>query len=48
MSLFTMKHFIKNLTTGMSCLLTMETILLISFALQVLRSERDKLCPSSP
>ena len=41
MSLFTMKHFINNLTTGMMDLVTMETVPSISFALGQMTTEGD-------
>ena len=43
MSLFTIKRFINYLTTGMSCLVTMETISSINFALGQLKTERDTM-----
>ena len=45
MSLFTMKHFINNLTTGMMDLVTMETVPSISFALGQMTTERDTIVP---
>ena len=47
MSLSTVKHFISNLTTGMSDLVAIETVPWITSALGYLTTERDTLCPSS-
>ena len=47
MSLLTVKHVIKSLTTGMCCLVTVETTSSITFALGQLTTERDTMCPST-
>ena len=47
MSLLTVKHVIKSLTTGMCCLVTMETASSITFALGQLTTERDTIFPST-
>ena len=47
MSLLTVKHVIKSLTTGMCCLVTMETASSLLLPWGQLTTKRDTMCPST-